>query len=219
MNEIERRERLIQWIEIIFAEIEDLFVDNHIFWRLQDVVRDNPQFRECSGLFTQWIASNFAEAAAVGIRRQAKMDTDSVSLKRFLNEVCQYPTMVSRDYYMSLFEGYDSWLIEINQRHFDSFAGKNGTHIPKAVAEEQLRCLTEAVKGIEHYVDRRVAHYDKRGLGQALPKFGDITLSLHTIEKIVLFYWRCLKGGSSGSILPVLHPEWENIFQFAWNGS
>ena len=51
MNNTERRARLIQWLEIIFEDVQDLLFDDHIFWELQDVVRNNVKFRQSSGLF------------------------------------------------------------------------------------------------------------------------------------------------------------------------
>lgn len=95
MNESERRVRLIKWLETISNDVQDLLLDDHIFWKLQEVVRENQRFKECSGLFTQWVASAFIQATAVGVRRQAKTGDDSISLRRFLDEVQKYPSLVS----------------------------------------------------------------------------------------------------------------------------
>jgi hypothetical protein len=102
MNEQERRTRLIQWLETIFRDVQDLLLDDHIFWKLQKIVAANPQFRKASGLLTQWMASSFVHATAVAVRRQAKVDADGISLARFLAEVAKFPNLVSRTHYMSL---------------------------------------------------------------------------------------------------------------------
>jgi hypothetical protein len=34
MDERARRSRLIQWLEIIYADVQDLLLDDHIFWEL-----------------------------------------------------------------------------------------------------------------------------------------------------------------------------------------
>jgi hypothetical protein len=90
MDEPARRVRLIDWLHVIFRDVQDLLLDDHVFWELQEVVRRNPQFSTASGLFTRWIASAFVQATAVGVRRQAKANGDSVSLRRFLQEVQKY---------------------------------------------------------------------------------------------------------------------------------
>ena len=59
MTENERRTRLIGWLEVIYKDVQDLVIDNYLFWELQAIVRNNPRMRECSGLFTQWMASSF----------------------------------------------------------------------------------------------------------------------------------------------------------------
>jgi hypothetical protein len=76
--------------------------------------------------------------------------------------------------------------------------------------------LKSAVSTIEHFVDRRVAHYDKRSLAQPVPKFFEVTDSLKTLETIVILYWRLLKGDSMTTLLPTILDDWKDIFRFAW---
>ena len=216
MNETERRARLIQWLEIIFDDVQDLLLDDHIFWELQKVVQENPQFKESSGLFTHWMASAFVQATAVGVRRQAKASDESISLCRFLKEVQKYPRLVSREHYMSFYAGKEAWLVEFGQRDFNRLAGEGSKHIPLAVVDEHLHELAQAVGAIEHYVDRRIAHHDKRGIGRPMPTFADLTMSLKALERIVIFYWQILKGPSMTTMLPTIQFDWQDVFRFPW---
>jgi hypothetical protein len=163
------------------------------------------------------MASAFVQATAVGVRRQAKASDDSISLCRFLKEVQKYPRLVSREHYMSLYAGREAWLVKSGQRDFDRWAGEGGAHIPMAVVEKHLYELTQAVSAIEHYVDRRIAHYDKRGIGRPMPTFADLSISLKTLERIVIFYWRFLKGPSMTTMLPTIQFDWQDVFRFAWS--
>jgi hypothetical protein len=219
MNEAERRQRLVGWLEVIFADVQDLLLDDHIFWALQEVVAANPRFKNTPGLFTQWMVSSFIQATAVGVRRQAKGGDDSVSLKRFLLEVQTYPGLVSRAHYISLFANSEAWLREAGERDFDRVAGAGALHLPTAVIAKQLVELETAVKGIEHYVDRRVAHYDQRGLAQPTPTLAELTESLHTLERLVKFYWVFLKGHSMTTMLPTIQFDWQAIFRFQWSAA
>src|SRR5262245_17028300 len=133
MTEVERRARLITWLSSIYEDVQDLLVDDHIFWALQNVVVANPAFKNSSGLFTQWMASSFVQATAAGVRRQAKSDENSISLKRFLIEVQNYPSLVSRSHYMSLYAGQEAWLVEIGEHDFDGVAGAGTTAVPVAL--------------------------------------------------------------------------------------
>lgn len=217
MDDAKRRTRLVQWLDIIFQDVQDLLLDDHLFWELQSIVRTNPRFAEASGLFTQWIASSFIQATAVGVRRQAKADGDSVSLKRFLCEVRSYPSLVSRDHYMSLYSDVQPWLIEIGQEDFNRLAGQGGRLLPDTLFDEQLGQLDQVVADIEHYVDRRIAHYDQRGLARPTPTFADLSGALKTLESIILLYWRLLKGISMDTMLPTIQYDWRDILHFAWD--
>jgi len=216
MDEKERRRRLEDWLEVVKSDVQDLLLDEYLFWQLQEVINTNPSFAKASGLFTQWMASSFIQATAVGVRRQAKAGADSVSLKRFLHEVRDYPALVSRDRYMGLYDDSPEWLREIGKQDFDRLANEGSDHLPRALIEEQLAELDNAVVAIEHYVDRRIAHYDQRGLARPTPTFADLSDALKTLERLVLFYWVLLRGASMTTLLPTLQYDWMDIFTFAW---
>lgn len=216
MDTVQRRTRLIGWLDTIRTEVQDLILDQHIFWELQAIIDANPRFAEEPGLFNQWMASSFVQASAVGVRRQAKSGDDSVSLKRFLREVREYPLLVSREFYMRFFANAADWLREIGEHYFDSIAGKGTNELSTAFVDDQLQRLEEAVAAIEHYVDRRVAHYDQRGLARPVPTFKDLEDALKAIEDLVLFYWVLLKGVSMSGLLPTIQYDWQSVFTFPW---
>ena len=216
MTDAERLIRLIKWLETIYADVQQLLLDDHLFWEFQKIVEHNDEFLKASGLFTRFIATGYIRSAAIGVRRQAKSDKDSVSVVRFLCEVRDYPQIVSRQHYVALYDGTESRRVEIGQRDFDRIAGKGGSHVPSALAEQQIRDVRDAVEKIEHYVDRRIAHHDKRDLARPVPTFSELTEALRTLERIVILYWRLLKGPSMSTVLPTIVYDWKDIFRFAW---
>lgn len=216
MDTVQRRNRLIGWLETIREDVEDLILDQHVFWELQTIIDANARFAQEPGLFNQWMASSFVQATAVGVRRQAKSGDDSISLKRFLQEVRQYPSLVSRDFYLSFFADAADWLKEIGEGHFDSIASKSGSELPTALLDVQIRQLEMAVAAIEHYGDRRIAHYDQRGLVRPMPTVKDLENALKALEDLVLFYWPLLKGVSMAGLLPTIQYDWQSVFTFAW---
>ena len=72
MEEGDRRRRLIGWLEVIFADLQQLLLNDHLFWEFQGIVERNDEFLNASGLFTQFIASAYVQSATTGIRRQVK---------------------------------------------------------------------------------------------------------------------------------------------------
>lgn len=215
MTEEERRERLIGWFETIKRDVQDLLLDDHVFRELQEIVKANPAFKECSGLFTDWMASCFAQATAVGIRRQAK-ERDGISLKRALNEIKNYPILISREHYLRLFDGKSEHLIELAEEDFEEIADESGSHLLPEVVDRHIEELNEALRVIEHYVDRRIAHYDPRGLAERIPTFDDVTLALAKLESIILFYRRFLTGEGMSELLPQPQFDWQDVFYFPW---
>jgi len=51
-NEEELFGRLRVWIDGIWEEVARLFFLNHIFWEVQDIIRDNPNCRETQTIST-----------------------------------------------------------------------------------------------------------------------------------------------------------------------
>ena len=199
----ERRARLIGWLEAIRTDVQDLALDHHVFWEIQAIIKANPKFASASNLVNQWMASSFVKSAAVGVRRHVKTGDDSISLKRLLTEVKQHPELVSREFYLAFFADGLEWLRETNgNEYFDSLSGAGGQHIMPDVVEKQLLQLEAAANSIEHYVDRRVAHYDTRGLAKPLPTFKDLEGALRTLEEQVIFYWTLLTGASLIELTP-----------------
>jgi hypothetical protein len=216
MKEGERRVRLVEWLGKIYSDVQDLLVADYVFWEFQKIVDDNPRFKEASGLFTEWMASNFINATAVGVRRHAKGGDDTISMKRFLDEVESYPALVSRAYYRTHFVDAAPWLKESGEHDFDRLAGAGIDQIPVALVQRQKADLARSVQDIEHYVDRRIAHYDKRHLARPVPALGDMTKALAVLEKLVMLYWLFLKGSSMATMLPTIQFDWQDIFRFTW---
>lgn len=213
----QRRLRLINWLDVITHDVQWLLIDQFIFYELQKIVRQNPRFAECDGLFTRWMASGFAQASALGIRRHAKYkeqrDKTNISLLRFLTEVKNYPKLISRQFYLELYKAQNAPII-IGENDFNALAGVGVDYLPQPVVEKHIDELKTAVSSVETYVDRRIAHHDRRGAD--IPTFGDISAALATMEKLVLLYVRLLKGPSLDKLLPTFQYDWTAIFLFPW---
>jgi hypothetical protein len=215
----ERRLRLIKWLEVITEDLRDLLLKQYIFRELQKIVEQNPRFAGVPGLFTKWMASNFAQATAVGIRRFAKpvkKGDNGISLIRFLIEVKAYPDLITRQYYIGLFEAINA-PIHIGQNYFDDLAGEGEDKLPTSLIEkhiQQINDLKGAVRAVEKYVDKRIAHYDTKS--PQVPTFGDLSKALATMEEVVLIYRRLLKGEGASRLLPTIQYNWMSIFQFPW---
>ncbi len=217
MTDAERLERVRQWFGVVESELQELLTDNLVFWEIQDVVRRNRQFEQMPGLVTQWMASCFVQAAVSAVRRLVDLDKDCISLRRLLVELHTYPQLVTRALYVGYFSKSADWLKDAGGKEFDRWSN-GGDQLDPSVVEADINRLVAAAEPIKAYVDRRVAHYDRRGLAKAAPEFPELTECLKTLEDIFKKYHLLLRGSSLRSALPTIIPDWQAIFRFAWIG-
>jgi hypothetical protein len=215
MTLVQRRERLIEWEKTIYKEVQQILVNEHIFWEFGKVVDDNPEFKSSSNLFTNWIANGYVPSAVIAVRRQLKAK-DSVSARAFLEEVKQFPDIVSRQDYVNLANGKELFLRELLQSDYDKIAGAGMNTIPNVVLQAQIDKLVTASSAIEQYADRRVAHYDRRGLASPFPTFNELSQAIQMLEELTKLYHRLLTGAHVSSLLPTFVFDWHEVFKFAW---
>jgi hypothetical protein len=221
MNETERRQRLREWLDTIYREIQDAMVDNHVFWEVQKMFENNSRLADTPSIFNQWMASNFIQAAAVSIRRQTDKNEDSISMHRFLLEVKQFPGLVSRDSVLNLYASTNSplppsVLADLANDAYDRYIGVGRTFPDPNQIQDEIDKLLDCAGGIKHYVDKRVAHYDRRGLKQPVPRFSDLEDCLALLEGKIKKYKTLLEGTGIAQMLPTFTYDWKAIFRFSW---
>ncbi len=135
----ERRERAVQRLGTIYRDVQDLILDDHIFWELQDIVRGNRRLAEARSHFKHWTMAAHVESAAIGIRRQIKQDKDSISLRGFLEETKQFPQIVSREYHVSLCTKLsDNLPREFHESTFDRLVGPGRAEVDPTVVQAEI---------------------------------------------------------------------------------
>jgi hypothetical protein len=216
MTEAERRDRMIRWLDEIKREVEQILVSEYLFWELQKIVIENDKFRDVSGLFTRWIADGFRQSSMMAVRRQVKINDNSISLRGFLEETKKFPEMVSRQHYISLYAGQESYVVQMGEQDFDNVAGAGADRLPANLLAQQIAELSRSAETIEAYADRRVAHFDRREPARPFPTFDDLTAAIKVQEKLVILYWRLLKGSNITTLLPTIIFDWQDVFRFAW---
>ena len=91
-----------EWLRTIHGDVRSLLLSRDIFWEVQSLIGANAWLQRQPGLFNHWLATNYAVAASLGIRRQLDRDCRSISLVRLLTDVKQTvqarPDILSRAY-------------------------------------------------------------------------------------------------------------------------
>ena len=214
-----------KWIDMIRSEITDLSINRNIFWEVQDIIKNNPKIQKPSS-FYEFLVHIYVASALMGIRRQVKIDENSISFARLQKEICHTPEILSRKRFFNLYKGstvekfakrMGSTVEKFASRDFDKFAGKIGNHVDPELIKLDFKELKSKAQKCEKYADRRVAHFDKQPMSN-IPTFEDLDNCIDVLEKLLKKYYLLFRAGSLASILPVSQNkyDWKAIFKEAW---
>lgn len=208
----QKLKKWIRWLDSIKMDIQKLIDYRHIFWEVQKIIRENNVDREPSSFFS-YIGDTYVAYSIMAIRRQIKIDSDSISLSRLLTEVIEYPQLISRDFYKTLYEG--SNVEDLADEEFNRFCDKNGEFISKRMVENDYSNLKSIVRTCEDFADKRIAHTDIRQINQ-LPKFEDLDKSVNELDQLYVKYHLIFHAESMQSLMPTYQYTWTKIFEYAW---
>jgi hypothetical protein len=105
-------------------------------------------------------------------------------------------------------------LKELANEEFDSLAGASAEHLPRRVVLKDQRDLQVATRLIRSFVNKRVAHWDRRG-PRRLPIVSEVDDSIDLVEKALLKY-RLILTKASGPLLPTFLYDWKEPFRVPW---
>jgi len=214
-----------KWIDVILSEITKLSIDRHIFWEVQDIISNNPKIQKPSK-FYNFLRNIYAASALMGVRKQVKIDKDSISFAKLLQEICNTPKILSRTRFFANYKGstvekiaklMGSTVEEFESRNFDQFAGKTGDHVDPELIKLDLGELKSKAQKCEKYADQRVAHFDKKAISN-IPTFTDLDKCIDFLEMLIKKYYLLFRASVLTRILPESQNEydWKAIFKEAW---
>lgn len=202
----------IRWLAVIKEEVQQLVIAKHIFWATQEMIKNNPKIQKASD-FYNFLGNTYVSHAVMGVRRQVKIDSQSISFARLLSEISQAPAMLSRGYYTSLYKGsnVENWA----DRNFDRHCGKGAAHISPTVVAAELSDLQASARSCEELADRRIAHRDKRP-PSILPNFKELDRSIDKLDKLYVRYHLLFHAQAMGTLMPTFQHDWREIFREPW---
>ncbi len=214
-----------KWIDVILSEITKLSIDRHIFWEVQDIISNNPKIQKPSK-FYNFLRNIYAASALMGVRKQVKIDKDSISFAKLLQEICDTPKILSRTRFFANYKGstvekiaklMGSTVEEFESRNFDQFAGKTGDHVDPELIKLDLGELKSKAQKCEEYADRRVAHFDIKAISN-IPTFADLDKCIDFLEMLIKKFYLLFRASSLTRILPVSQNkyDWKAIFKEVW---
>jgi hypothetical protein len=151
--------------------------------------------------------------ALMGIRRQIKRDSQSISLAALLSEIGHEPSKISRKYYRDL---YGPERKRFADKDLDKYCDSpNDAHISASQVQNDLNRLLTSANSCEAFADRRIAHRDKRPPA-ALPKFKEADIAIDTIHDLCLKYRLMVLADYQTTLLPTYQYDWQEVFDYPW---
>lgn len=171
-------------------ELVGLVTDDDTYWRLQkDVIQRNPRLLKMRSPYFDMLNFAYVSTTASAVRRlteKKNKDGTNLSLRILLEEI------------KSKMEEGSVSLGELAPSQLD----------------DDLALLDKTAQAVKQYVDRIIAHHDRRGLSQAPPNYGDLKESVATLADIFRRYHSLIECVDSE--LKLSFVEDFDIFTFAW---
>lgn len=203
----------------ICHELTNLALIRKIQSGLRDMVSANPELQKHSAFYA---ISNliYGDSVLMYIRRQVRRDCDSVSLIKLLDDLKDNSSMITRDFFVSLYvKGKCDSDIEsfrrLGERDFNKYFSEDDSALLSiSLVEKDIAILKDISSSSADYIDRRLAHLDKRE-PKNIPTIEEIEKWCDTVNLIFKKYILLLTA-SDYKIEPILFHDWKAIFRSAW---
>lgn len=202
----------IKWLAIIKDEVAELVRAKHMFVEVRQMIVTNPVIHVDNSYY-RYLANSYASYAIVGIRRQVKIDQQSISFARLLAELAANPEVLSRKYYVGLYK--DSTVEDLADEDFDRYSAPGAAHIRIDMPTEDLQALVQATKKCEEYADRRIAHRDKRDPKEP-PTYNEVDACIDHLDALYVKYFGLFHASHMDTLLPTWQYDWKVIFETPW---
>ena len=191
----------IRWFDVINHDILILQISNQCNADLNSfqISQQNNFYK-----FLQLWYSNYM---VIGIRRQIKVNRESVSFMGLLNEMQTMPRTITRTRYLTLYEDKTK-----GNAIYDKFGGSGKEYLDDVKILDDLRELKEVSSKCESFADRLIAHLDRRGLPTTkLPSYKELKKALIHLAKLREKYAELFYGDQTRTnIISFRPPEFKN---------
>lgn len=211
----QRFEKWERWLETIREEVMDLVRSKHIFWKLGDIVKNNPKIQKPNS-FYKFAGDTYVAYSVMSVRRQIKYSKckQSISFVGLLKEIIQTPCVLSRERFVALY-GKDA---QFEANHdFAQFTQEYTDYIDPCLVHQDLHKLKELGNKVEEFADRQIAHYDKRP-AKKVPSFGELDDCIDFLAELTEKYWFLFKSVDIRDdwVPTPVEDHWEEIFRQPW---
>jgi hypothetical protein len=209
----EKLQKWERWIEAIYDDMVSSANSRKIYEETRQIVVANPTLADGSTVFFNCLVRWYVDSAVMGLRRQLKINGESISLAGLLKDISKNPHLLSRTHFLSLDQRQE--MQKYLNRTFDKYAGEGAEHLDSESIKQELQELRERAKRCEAYADKLVAHLDEQP-PKDIPTFQELYDTVDFAETRLKKYYCLLKGSSLTSVTPVVQENWKKVFRIPW---
>ncbi|MBW2741108.1 MAG: hypothetical protein JRE64_20210 [Deltaproteobacteria bacterium] len=178
-------QKWIKWLDVIKVEISELLIGRNIFWQMLELIESN-QISKGKRILCHYLCSSYVSHVVMGIRRQIKIDKQSISFARLLEEIIENPELISREYFNGLY--INSPIANKADDHFNEYSMDVYDHIDPEIVKSDLKHLKKYSDNIEDLSDQRLAHRDKKNF-KSVPQISELESCIETFEILCRKYY------------------------------
>lgn len=199
-------------IDVIRKDLQDVLNYQQICKYFEDIVNANlDHIRANKGkTFCNFIRKCYAITAATCIRRHAMFEKDSISLMRLLYQIKNCASQFTYVFYLEVYP------LNSNEPIWQKLTFSNFSNDGKIISEDLIERDMDEIKTItkkvSDFVDRFIAHLDRRGLDEKIT-YGELDVSLDLFNKIACKYLALVSGAGYVTLTPGIPFDWDNIFR------
>lgn len=200
-----------RWLQAIYEDMRQQAASRDVFRETAAIVGANPKIPKDSD-FLEFLEQWYVDSTVMGLRRQLKVNRDSVSLAGLLEDIAANPACLSRQRFVALYPASEHKRAD---RTFDKYVGPGAAQVDAAAVCVDIKKLRSLAQRCEEYADRLVAHRDRRSVS-AVPTYAELNEAIDFAESLLQKYYLLLRGDSLVSVTPKFLYPWKRIFEVAW---
>lgn len=206
-----------EWARKIKGDLQTVIDDRSIFNQFDSVIKANLEHIEKNHgfYFCTFVRRCYVQKTASAIRRHMKVDKESISLMRLLQQIFECSDQFTYAIFLEMFP-IDPSYVNWQESTFSHFS-ENGINISKAVIARDIEKMKQIGGNLEQFVDREIAHLDKRGYeGTFTGK--EIDECISSFDELTCRYLTIITGDGFSTLEASVIFDWKDIFTVPIDG-
>lgn len=204
-------ERWKIWTGKIEADLQNIINYHQVYEYFIEMVNENlVHIRENHGTkFCSFVRKCYGVHAVAGIRRHAKIEKDSISLMKLLDQLEKSADQFTCEFYLQQFH-LEKGKWEWQKSTFASFSNDQKS-LSKAIISSDMDTLKNIAGKVSSFMDRSIAHLDQRGIQDGVT-YDDLAKSIDLFNRIACKYFTLIAGDGYTTLRPTILYDWTKIF-------